>query len=222
MMTNEDTFLLQRRASKLSLNNSAHAHFPQLPFKAPRSLRERLNENTREYLPLAFITFGGPPAHIALLHERFVRQKRWLSEAMFAELLAISSALPGPASTQLAYTVALIRDGVLPAIWAFCLWSVPGGLFMGLLGALVGSSNAASLPDGMLYMQNGLAAVAVALVALAAYNLGCNLCTNNITKAIAVASAALTINFTTVPWVIPACMVVGGLISYSTHVHKQW
>jgi hypothetical protein len=41
---------------------------------------------------------------------------------MFAELLAVSSALPGPASTQLAYTVALIRDGIVPAIWAFCLW----------------------------------------------------------------------------------------------------
>jgi chromate transport protein ChrA len=98
---------------------------------------------------------------------------------------------------------------------------VPGGVFMGLLGALVGSSGAGTLPVGMLYVQNGLAATAVALVALAAYNLGCKLCKNTMTKAIAVTSAALTINFTTVPWLIPACMLMGGAVAYSMHLYKQ-
>jgi Chromate transporter len=119
----ETSSLLQRRSFRVS----SDAHSPldsPVPHacKEERSLRERLIEVTKDYLPLAMITFGGPPAHIAILHDRFVVQKKWLSESMFAELLAVSSALPGPASTQLAYTVALIRDGIVPAIWAFCLW----------------------------------------------------------------------------------------------------
>ncbi|KAI8611974.1 hypothetical protein BC830DRAFT_1068193, partial [Chytriomyces sp. MP71] len=60
--------------------------------------------------------------HIALLMDLFVIKKRWLSEEMFAELFAISNALPGPASTQLAFTVALIRGGVVPGILAFLIW----------------------------------------------------------------------------------------------------
>ena len=87
-----------------------------------RSLGARLWEVTTHYVPLAFITFGGPPAHVALLHDRFVMGSKWINERMFAELFAISTALPGPASTQLAYTIALIRAGVLPGIWGFLLW----------------------------------------------------------------------------------------------------
>jgi chromate transport protein ChrA len=87
-----------------------------------RTLMQRLWEVTVEYSPLALITFGGPPAHIALLHDRFVVQRKWLSETLFVELFAIGSALPGPASTQLAYSVALMRDGLIPAIWSFCIW----------------------------------------------------------------------------------------------------
>jgi chromate transport protein ChrA len=87
-----------------------------------RPLTQRMWEVTKEYLPLCLITFGGPPAHIALLHDRFVVQRKWLSETLFVELFAIGSALPGPASTQLAFSVALMREGIIPALWSFCIW----------------------------------------------------------------------------------------------------
>lgn len=35
------------------------------------------------YFPLGFISFGGPNAHIALLHDIFVKKKRWLNDSMF-------------------------------------------------------------------------------------------------------------------------------------------
>ncbi|KAI8817086.1 chromate transporter-domain-containing protein [Fimicolochytrium jonesii] len=199
---------------------------PASSLPAPRSLTSRLWEVTHDFLPLAFITFGGPPAHIAILHDLFVAKKRWLTEAMFAELLGISSALPGPASTQLAYTVAMIRDGIIPAILAFLIWSVPGGIVMGTLGAVVGSwsdeDGGSGLPLWVKYAENGLASTAVALVALAAYNLANKLCGDHVTKIICVVAAGVTINFTTVPWVIPALMVAGGLVSYAAHLHGQY
>jgi len=91
-------------------------HIRHLPLKT------RLWEVTIEYFPLIFITFGGPAAHIGILHQTFVVKKKWLSDRVFTELLGISSALPGPASTQLAFAVALIRGGIIPAIWAFLIW----------------------------------------------------------------------------------------------------
>lgn len=88
---------------------------------------------------------------------------------------------------------------------------------MGTLGALVGSSASADLPLYVLYLENGLASTAVGLVALAAYNLGNKICKTNTTKIIAAVASSLTINFTTVPWLIPACMLGGSLVTYFTN-----
>ncbi|KAG5183459.1 chromate transporter-domain-containing protein [Tribonema minus] len=185
-----------------------------------RALPARLWEITLNYVPLAFVTFGGPPAHVALLHDRFVARadRRWLSEKMFAELFAIGTALPGPASTQLAYAIALIRSGVIPGIYGFLLWSVPGGIIMALLGALIGGKDSASLPQGVLFLENGLASAAVALVALAAYNLGNKLCKTHMTKVIGAIVFALTINYDQEAWLLPMCMVFGGVVAYTLHV----
>ncbi|KAJ3018072.1 hypothetical protein HKX48_003182 [Thoreauomyces humboldtii] len=178
------------------------------------SFTARFLEITLDYLPLAFITFGGPPAHIAILHELFVTRKRWLSESMFAELFAISSSLPGPASTQMAYTVALLRGGILPAIWAFLIWSIPGALVMTTVGILVGGSPGSTLPFPVLYLQNGLGATAVALIALASFNLGSKICGDRVTKSIAVATASLTSVFPGRSWLVPVLMVLGGCVTY--------
>ncbi|TPX58873.1 hypothetical protein PhCBS80983_g02850 [Powellomyces hirtus] len=174
-----------------------------------------------ELFSASYITFGGPPAHIAILHEMFVVEKKWLSEEMFAELLGISSALPGPASTQLAYTVALIRDGLIPAIWAFFIWSVPGGIIMTVFGLLIGGhSENKALPQPVLFLENGLASSAVALDALAAYNLSNKICidTSIVTKIITAVAAALTVIFTTEPWLMPSLMAFGGLTTYGIHL----
>ena len=52
----------------------------------------------------------------------FVKSKRWLNEEMFAELFAIAQGLPGPASTQLTFAIAMIHDGIIPGIWSFFVW----------------------------------------------------------------------------------------------------
>ncbi|KAJ3184669.1 hypothetical protein HDU87_004072 [Geranomyces variabilis] len=216
----------------MSRRPQATASTPLLPRAAnaaaqdARPLTARLWEVSCNYLPLAFITFGGPPAHIAILHDMFVVRKRWMSEEMFSELLGISSALPGPASTQLAYTVALARDGLIPAIWAFLIWSVPGAIVMAAFGVLIGGgsggggSGKTELPMAVLYLQNGLASTAVALVALAAMNLSNKICTNRLMKCVTVFAAAAAINFPTVPWLIPALMVFGGMCSYAAYARE--
>ncbi|KAJ3215526.1 hypothetical protein HDU67_000314 [Dinochytrium kinnereticum] len=178
-----------------------------------RPLSERLQEVLVNYLPLAWITFGGPQAHIALLFDLFVTRQRWLSEKMFAEIFAISNAMPGPASTQLAFTLALVRGGVLCGVIAFLIWSVPGGIIMTLFGYGVGRLGAAGIPEWVIHMQNGLASVAVALVALAAYKLGSKILVDRVSQSLGILSASIVINYTGLIWIIPVMMIIGGVVT---------
>ena len=91
------------------------------PLSQP-SLLQRTALVIRTYFPLAFITFGGPQAHIALFHDLFVDKLSWVSPETFVELFAIAQSLPGPASTQLAYSIAFVKCGLVPAIVSFLVW----------------------------------------------------------------------------------------------------
>jgi chromate transporter len=74
----------------------------------------------REWTRLGCIGFGGPPAHIALLHELCVERRGWLTDEEFEDAIATTNLLPGPGSTQLAI---------------FCAWRLRGAR-----GALVGGA----------------------------------------------------------------------------------
>ncbi len=74
------------------------------------------------YFPLSIMSFGGPTAHIALFMNTFVTKRQWLSEDLFAELFSMAQSLPGPASTQLAFSIAFIKYGTFPAFLSFLIW----------------------------------------------------------------------------------------------------
>lgn len=55
---------------------------------------------------LGFTSFGGPAVHIILLRKKFVEGiEPWLDSKTFADLFALSAALPGPGSTQLLFSI---------------------------------------------------------------------------------------------------------------------
>ena len=66
----------------------------------------------REWTRLGLIGFGGPPAHIALLRQLVVVQRRWMDARAFEDANAACGLLPGPASTQLAIFCAYRVAGV--------------------------------------------------------------------------------------------------------------
>lgn len=41
------------------------------------------------FWPLGFVAFGGPPAHVAILRDRLVVRRDWITEEQFMELFAI-------------------------------------------------------------------------------------------------------------------------------------
>lgn len=113
------------------------------------------------FLRLGLSCFGGPIAHIGYFRDEFVRRRGWLSEAEFAQLLAICQALPGPASSQLGFAVGVLRGGWAGGLLAFLGFTLPSALLMGLL-ALLAPSPGGAAADGVLH---GLKLVAVVVVA---------------------------------------------------------
>ncbi|KAF9176833.1 hypothetical protein BGZ51_009588, partial [Haplosporangium sp. Z 767] len=187
-----------------------------MPFFGPRpnipTLRDRLREIVAVYFKFGYIAFGGPNAHIAILYDEVVVKRQWVSIDQFAELVAISQALPGPASAKVAYCVALIRSGLVCAICAFFLWSIPGAIVMTVAGALIGGIKG-DIPLWATRLEQGLASAAIGIVALAGYRMSTTLATDKLTRAVALLAGSISVLYTA-PWLMPSVMVLGGIISY--------
>jgi len=62
---------------------------------------------------LGLTSFGGPIAHIGYFREEFVVRRGWLDEPAFSDLVALGQFLPGPASSQVGFSIGLMRAGYL-------------------------------------------------------------------------------------------------------------
>jgi chromate transporter len=83
-----------------------------------------------QWARLGTIGFGGPPAHIALLRQLCVDDRRWMSPEEFEDAIAATNLLPGPASTQLTIYCAWRLRGVIGgAIGGLC-FILPGLLLI--------------------------------------------------------------------------------------------
>ncbi|KIM77834.1 hypothetical protein PILCRDRAFT_98523 [Piloderma croceum F 1598] len=174
-----------------------------------RTLLIRLVETARAYWHLGFTAFGGPGVHVIILRRKFVDRLKWLDTATFNDLFTLGNALPGPGSTQLAFSIALVRNGTLAALLAFIMWSFPGAIGMAVLGVGV-RSIPNNIPDIALAVLTGLNAATVGLIALAAFNLSKSTITDKITRFVLFASAAFGICYHA-PWMYPTLMAVGGI-----------
>ncbi|HKI12444.1 MAG TPA: chromate efflux transporter [Candidatus Acidoferrum sp.] len=127
-----------------------------------------LPEIAREFLRLGFVAYGGPAAHIAMMEERFVRQREWVTRERFVDLVGAVNLLPGPSSTELAIYLGEIRGGVPGLITAGACFILPAAvLVVGLAWAYV-RFGAVPQVAGLLF---GIKPVVVALIAQAIWNL---------------------------------------------------
>src|ERR1700735_5200189 len=79
----------------------------------------------RVFLKLGVSSFGGPVAHIGYFREEFVARRRWVSDAAFTDLVALCQFLPGPASSQVGFSLGLIRGGYCGALAAWIGFTLP-------------------------------------------------------------------------------------------------
>lgn len=96
----------------------------------PDSASGRVPEVFCAFLRLGLTAFGGPVAHLGHFRDAFVRQRGWLDEAQFAQLLAVCQLLPGPASSQMGFAIGLLRAGWAGALAAFVAFTLPSALLL--------------------------------------------------------------------------------------------
>jgi chromate transporter len=70
-----------------------------------------VGEVARLALKLGFTAFGGPAAHIAMLRDEVVTQRKWLTDEHFLDLLGATNLIPGPNSTEMVIHVGQVRAG---------------------------------------------------------------------------------------------------------------
>ncbi len=115
----------------------------------------------REWGRIGCIGFGGPPAHVALLHELCVIRHGWLTDAQFERAIAATNLLPGPASTQLAIYCAWRLRGNRGALLGGLCFILPGLVVIIALAALFLSGSPPAWLRGV-GMGAGAAVAAVA------------------------------------------------------------
>ncbi|MFG1400506.1 chromate efflux transporter [Xanthobacter sediminis] len=142
------------------------------------------------FLKLGLTSFGGPIAHIGYFRDELVLRRRWIDEAGFADLVALCQFLPGPASSQLGFTLGLLRGGgLLGGLAAWFAFTMPSAAVLVLL-ALGATALEGPLAAGVLH---GLKLVAVAVVAQAVWGMARTLAPDRTRAALALAAVLLVV-----------------------------
>lgn len=138
------------------------------------------------YLRLGCLSFGGPVAHFGYYKEEFVSRRKWLTDAHYAELLALCQFVPGPSSSQLGFAIAWQRGGLTGACAAWLGFSLPSALIM-----IAFAYGLTAIGDDAAPVIHGLLVAAIAVVAKAVLDMGKKLCPDWPRIAIAVGCAAI-------------------------------
>lgn len=161
------------------------------------------------FLKLGLTSFGGPIAHLGYFRREFVERRGWLTASQFAQLLALCHFLPGPASSQLGFSVGLLRAGWAGALTAFFAFTLPSALLL-FAFAVAAPSISGTFGEAVLH---GLKLVAVAIVAHAVVGMAGQHCRDFPSAAVALLGAA-TILVVDAPWMPLVVVVVGGGVGF--------
>ncbi|RAI03305.1 chromate transporter [Acuticoccus sediminis] len=133
------------------------------------------------FLPLGFTSFGGPVAHLGFFRTAFVERRGWMSDAAYADLVALCQFLPGPASSQVGMAIGLQRAGFPGLLAAWTAFTLPSAIALAAFGLLVTGVGFGAGAGWIL----GLKASAAAVVANALLGMAASLAATRARAAIA-------------------------------------
>jgi chromate transporter len=159
----------------------------------PTETKERRTGSSLEvlfvFLRLGVTCFGGPIAHIGYFRDEFVVRRRWIDEQTYADLVGLCQFLPGPASSQVGFSIGLMRAGYRGGVAAWTGFTLPSAIALVLFAYGAGSLSG---PAGI-GLLHGLKLVAVAIVAQAVWGMARTLCPDRERASIAVAAALIVL-----------------------------
>ncbi|EXL01874.1 MULTISPECIES: chromate efflux transporter [Brucella] len=144
----------------------------------------------RVFLKLGLTSFGGPIAHLGYFRDELVVRRKWIDEEGYADLVALCQFLPGPASSQVGFSLGVLRgNGLLGGFAAWLAFTMPSVAILFAL-ALSVAAFTGTAAEGVLH---GLKLVAVAVVAQAIWGMAKSLTPDRERAGIALAGIAIVI-----------------------------
>ncbi|MBB6485926.1 chromate efflux transporter [Rhizobium lusitanum] len=145
-------------------------------------------EVLRVFLMLGLTSFGGPIAHLGYFRDELVVRRKWIDEEGYADLVALCQFLPGPASSQVGFSLGVLRgNGLLGGLAAWLGFTLPSAAI--LFAFAVGTATfTGAASTGVVH---GLKLVAVAVIAQAIWGMAKNLTPDRGRAAIALAAVAI-------------------------------
>jgi chromate transporter len=152
------------------------------------TLSHRLAELAALFFRLGATAFGGPAAHLAMIHDETVIRRRWLDDQRFLDLVGATNLIPGPNSTEMAIHIGFLRAGWRGLLVAGASFIVPAVCIVTALAWGYVRMGSAPELDGLLY---GIKPVVIAIIAQAIWFLGRKAIKGAGTALVAAAVAAL-------------------------------
>jgi chromate transporter len=151
--------------------------------------RGSVGEVFTAFLKLGLTSFGGPIAHLGYFRDELVLRRKWIDEKGYADLVALSQFLPGPASSQVGFALGLLRGGPLGALAAWAAFTLPSAIFL-MIFAYGAAVFGGPVGGGII---TGLKIVAVAIVAQAVWGMARNLCPDRERATIALGAVLIVV-----------------------------
>jgi len=160
-------------------------------------------------LRLGCTSFGGPIAHLGYFHEEYVKRRRWASEEQYADLVALCQFLPGPASSQVGFSLGLLQRGLAGGLAAWAGFTLPSAFIM--VGFAYGVHAISDVAHAG-WLQ-GLKVAAVAVVAQAVVTMWRFLCPDAPRSILAAALAGLLL-LVPAAWSQIAAIALGAAVGW--------
>jgi chromate transporter len=128
----------------------------------------RIIEVCVTFLKLGVSSFGGPIAHLGYFHHECIIKRKWMSEKAYADLVAMCQFLPGPASSQVAFILGLVRAGPFGAAAAWCAFTLPSAFILMLIASgidLITTETSQAIVHGLKLAAIGIVAQALWMMA---------------------------------------------------------
>ncbi|MBN1833817.1 MAG: chromate efflux transporter [Deltaproteobacteria bacterium] len=121
------------------------------------------------FLKLGIIAFGGPAAHIAMMHDEVVKRRKWMTDQEFLDLVGATNLIPGPNSTEMAIHISFLRARWPGLIMGGVCFIMPAMFIVLLLAWVYVRFGATTQAEWLLY---GIKPAVIAIIVQALWRLG--------------------------------------------------
>lgn len=150
--------------------------------------RAQLREVGALFLRLGLTAFGGPAAHIAMMHDEVVKRRGWVTDQEFLDLVGATNLIPGPNSTELSIHLGYKRAGWRGLLLAGISFIVPAMVIVMILAWAYVRYGTTPAAEALLY---GVKPVVIAIIAQALWRLGRKAVKNLLTAVVGALTFAL-------------------------------